>query len=274
VTVVGDRPLQALAPAFASAVVFLVGATLQLRLIGSRVAQPERLGRESWNAGRSLLFSVVGSYLSIVAVGKIFPEATGFSGRSMYLGFLLILLLFTAPLGFLLEASTLATRAAARSQHGSATAADPDLEWAYGKLARARLWATIALGFALIAAFGLAAIGFYYAWTPFEKVLLGLSGVVVLLGGFLQLRRVSAQAADPASLGRQSKKQAMTLLWSVLGAHAAIAMAGMVATFTSGEIAFAPTLGFILSGVVLAGPCGAFLDASRAATQITGTPAA
>jgi len=265
-----DRPLQAMVPTVASAVVFLVGAVLQPRLIGSRVAQPKRLGRASWNKGLSLLFSVLGSYLAIVAVSIFLSAATGFSRGNIYLGFLLILLLFTAPLGFLLDASTLATKAAANSYDSSAPGGSSGQEWADSKLSRAHLWSRVSLVFALIAAFILGGIGFYYEWALVEKVLLGLSAIVILAAGILQLRIARAQAADPATLGRQSKKRAMTLLWSVLGAHTAIAAAGMIHTFTSGEITFAPTLGFILSGLVLAGPCGTLLDVSRITVRLTG----
>src|SRR5699024_10323159 len=97
VRVITDRPLLTLAPGFATSLVFLVGTVLQRALIGSRVAQPARLGPESCSKGISLLFSVLAGYLAIVVVSMIFSEATGFSGRHLYLGFLLILLLFTAP---------------------------------------------------------------------------------------------------------------------------------------------------------------------------------
>ena len=272
--VITDRPLLTLAPGFATSLVFLVGTLLQRALIGSRVAQPARLGPESWSKGISLLFSVLAGYLAIVVVSMIFSEATGFSGRHLYLGFLLILLLFTAPLGFLLEASTLATQAAAVSPHGSAAARDADLRWARRKLLRAPFRAKISLAFALIAALGLGGIGFSLAWAPFEKLLLGLSGIIVLLGGILQLRLARGQAAAPATLGRRSNTRVMMLVWSMGAAHAAIAVTGMIYTFSSGEIVFAPTLGVVVSGVVLAGPCGALLDASRAASRLIGPPGA
>jgi len=146
----------------------------------------------------------------------------------------------------------------------------PDLQWALGRLARARAGAAVNLVVLLLAGLAAAGAGVFLARPSLEVALCGVFSALALAGGIAQWRLAARLVGNPGGLGRGSWRSVQRLLWSLFGAWAAICAVSLIHIAITGQVVVAPIYGAVLVALGFAGPCGALLDASRVATLITG----